>query len=100
MLDLDLINNKTLDIKLNGVVIKVKEPKYALVLKTKDFFNKIGECKDPVGKQNEILLEFLNNNDNNKMFKEEDIMNLSSTGVTALSKLLIDKITGTEQDPN
>lgn len=99
MLDLDLINEETLDIKLNKEIIKVKEPKYSLVIKTKDFFNSVNKG-DPIKKQNEILLEFLNNNINNRKFKEEDIMNMSSKAVTALSKLLIDIIMGTEENPN
>ncbi|AQM59269.1 hypothetical protein BH721_01335 [Clostridium baratii] len=99
MLDLDLINEETLDIKLNKEIINVKEPKYSLVIKTKDFFNNVNKG-DPIKKQNEILLEFLNNNTNNRKFKEEDIMNMSSKAVTALSKLLIDIIMGTEENPN
>lgn len=99
MLDLDLINEETLDIKLNKEIINVKEPKYSLVIKTKDFFNSVNKC-DPIKKQNEILIEFLNNNTNNRKFKEEDIMNMSSKAVTALSKLLIDIIIGTEENPN
>lgn len=99
MLDLDLINEETLDIKLNKEIINVKEPKYSLVIKTKDFFYNVNKG-DPIKKQNEILLEFLNNNTNNRKFKEEDIMNMSSKAVTALSKLLIDIIMGTEENPN
>ena len=43
MLDLDLINEETLDIKLNKEIINVKEPKYSLVIKTKDFFNSVNK---------------------------------------------------------
>lgn len=100
MLDLDLINNKTLDIKINNEVIGVKEPSYSLVIKTKNFFNGIKENGDPVKAQTDILLEFLNNNTNNKKFTDKDIMAMSNKAITALSKLLIDTITGVEENPN
>ncbi|WP_194190800.1 hypothetical protein [Clostridium chrysemydis] len=100
MLDLDLINNSTLDIKINGEVVGVKEPTYSLVIKTKKFFNGLDKSNDPVKSQNDILLEFLNNNVDSKKFTERDIMAMSSKGVTALSKLLIDTITGVEANPN
>lgn len=100
MLDLDLINNKTSEIKLNNEVLGVKEPSYSLVIKTKNFLKGISEIDDPVKAQNEILLEFLNNNTNNKKFTDKDIMAMSSKGVTALSELLISIITEVEKNPN
>lgn len=100
MLDLDLINNSTLDIKINGEIVGVKEPTYSLVLKTKNFLNGTDNSKNKMKVQNEILLEFLNNNIDSKKFNEKDIMAMSNKGVTALSKFLIDTITGVEQNPN
>lgn len=100
MLDLDLINNNTLDIKINGEVVGIKEPTYSLVLKTKNFLYGVENNKDKVKLQNDILVEFLNNNVNAKKFTDKDIMVMSNKAVRALSELLISTITGVEQNPN
>ncbi len=100
MLDLDLINNKTIGIKINGEIVKVKPPSYSLVLRTKHFFNNIEEIENKEDEQNIILLEFLNNNLNNKEFVKDDLMQMCEKALGALSNLLLELIMGIESDPN
>lgn len=100
MLDLDLINNSAIGIKINGEVVKVKPPSYSLVIRTKNFFSNIEEIENKEEEQNIILLEFLNNNLNNKKFEKEDLMQMCQKALGALSNLLLEIILGIENDPN
>lgn len=101
MIDLDSLN-KPIEIKINKQVIKVNQPTYSLVLKTRKYLNDLQGKSDEelANEQNDLLLEFLNDNNNNKKFTEKDILKMSLIVINELCALLIKTITGVEEDPN
>lgn len=102
MLDLDLITNQSIQIRINKADIELKQPSFALAKKVRAYErNIINLTEEEINKQQEdILLEFLNTNSNNVKFKSEDIDKLTFTAIRALYKKLIDSIIGAETDPN
>ena len=102
MLDLDLINEKIIEIKINKVVVKVNQPTFALAKKVRAYERSIATItEDEIYKQQEdILLEFLNNNSSDDKFKKEDIDKLTFSAIRALYSGLRAAIVGAETDPN
>lgn len=102
MLDLDLITNQSIQIRINKADIELEQPSFALAKKVRAYErNIINLTEEEINKQQEdILLEFLNTNSNNVKFKSEDIDKLTFTAIKALYKKLIDSIIGAETDPN
>ena len=102
MLDLDLINEKIIEIKINKDIVKVNQPSFALAKKVRAYERSIARItEDEIYKQQEdILLEFLNNNSSDNKFKKEDIDKLTFSAIRALYSELINAIVGAEADPN
>ena len=102
MLDLDLINGKAIEMKIDKNIIKVNQPSFALAKKVRAYerdFIKMNE--DEIYKnQSNILLEFLNNNLDKKVFKEDFIESLTFSSIKALYNELIKAIVGAETNPN
>lgn len=102
MLDLDLINNKPIEIKINKGLVKVNQPSFSLAKRVRAYEKNLTEMTEEeiYKEQSNILVSFLNNNSSNKKFADKDINNLSFTAIKALYLALINAITGVEESPN
>ncbi|MDQ0150566.1 hypothetical protein ACFO6R_12730 [Eubacterium multiforme] len=102
MLDLDLINSKPIEIKINKGLVKVNQPSFSLAKKVRVYEKSLGEITEEeiYKEQSDILVSFLNNNSSNKKFNDKDIDNLSFTAIKALYTTLINAIKGIEESPN
>ncbi|GAA0735444.1 hypothetical protein [Clostridium oceanicum] len=101
MIDIDMINDKPIEIKLKGEVVKVKQPTFYLAKKVRSYEKNIDDLSEDeiYKKQSNILIDFLNNNTTNKKFNDKDIDNISFNSIKALYKELIKAILGAEEDP-
>ncbi|NFO71975.1 hypothetical protein FDC51_17820 [Clostridium botulinum] len=103
MLDLDLINNKPIEIKINGKKINVNQPIFILAKRVRNFEKQLTTTTDEeeiYKEQTCILLEFLNNNSSNKKFTSDDIEKLSFGAIRALYNELVSSIVNISNDPN
>ncbi|MBY0755023.1 hypothetical protein K5V21_06085 [Clostridium sardiniense] len=104
MLDLDLINNSKMDIKINGEMVKVNEATYSIAKRVRAFQEYVaseGVVEEKSEKiQAELILDFLNNNENGKKFTQKDLDSFSFLGIKAVYNLMIDSISKKEINPN
>lgn len=102
MLDLDLINTKPIEIKLNQELVKVNQPSFSLAKRVRSYEKSLSEMNedDIYKEQSNILLSFLNNNSSSKKFTDNDIDKLTFDAIKALYGELVKAIIGAEQDPN
>lgn len=102
MLDLDLINNKAIEIKINKGLVKVNQPSFSLAKRVRIYEKNLGKMKEEeiYREQSNILVNFLNNNSSNRRFDERDINKLSFTAIKALYTALVNAIVGAEENPN
>ena len=102
MLDLDSIDSKPIEIKINKVVVKVNQPAFGLAKRVRIYERDLSEMKedDIYKEQVNILVSFLNNNSSSKEFKEKDIEELTFNAIRALYNELVNSIMGIENNPN
>lgn len=104
MLDLDLINNSKIDIKLKGETVKVNEATYNIAKRVRAFQEYLvseGAAEEQSEKiQSELIIDFLNNNENGKKFTQKELDSFSFVGIKAIYNLIVDSINKKEINPN
>ncbi|MEG2740555.1 hypothetical protein [Clostridium sp.] len=102
MLDLDSIDSKPIEIKINKAVVKVNQPSFGLAKRVRTYERNLSEMKedDIYKEQANILVSFLNNNSSSKEFSEKDIEELTFNAIRALYNGLVNSIMGIENNPN
>ena len=102
MLDLDSIDSKPIEIKINKAVVKVNQPSFGLAKRVRAYEKNLGEMieEEVYKEQANILISFLNNNSSKKEFSEKDIEELTFNAIRALYNELVNSIMGIENNPN
>ncbi len=84
MINLDAYIERTVEFKLNGEVVKVKEPSNRLFQKINEFEMSSIEGPEIFEKQKLFALEILNRNTTGHQFKEADIAELPQSAIHAI----------------
>lgn len=79
MIDLDLILNKTIDFKINGEVLNVKQPSVKVI-------NQFTKMSGDILEQAKIVKDILNNNTNGKTYSDKDINDMPELLIVAIIK--------------
>lgn len=104
MINIDVITQNTTDIKINNEVVNVYDVTYSMAKRVREFQDYL---RDPSAtsdesekRQADLIIDFLNNNKNNKKFNKKDLDKLSFMSIKTLYNLMVELINKTELDPN
>lgn len=99
MIDIDKYLNITIDLKINGEVITIKQPSAKLT-------KAIGEMEKEINEDNylelksKIALLLLNNNNSKKTFTLQDVENIPFQVQDIIIKEIIGMVKNADIDPN
>ena len=99
MVDLDFYTTRTIDFKINGEMVRVKEPQAKLIKK----MTALGKVKDEenlLDKQYEIVVDILNNNTSSKKFTKEMVENYPQSMINAIITEVTKLMGEIENSPN
>ena len=88
MINIDVITQNTTDIKINNEVVNVYDVTYSMAKRVREFQDYL---RDPSAtsdesekRQADLIIDFLNNNKNNKKFNKKDLDKLSFMSIKTL----------------
>lgn len=99
MIDIDKYLNITLDIKINGEIINIKQPSAKLTKAISEMEKEINE-ENYLELKTKIAMLLLNNNNSNKIFTLEDADNIPFQVQDIIIKEISNMITKAKNDPN
>lgn len=99
MIDLDILKERTIDFKLDGELIKVKEPTAKMVKKILSIEN-VKEDEKVYDETYKVVAEILNNNTSNKKFTADKLLNYPQSVTMKILEELLKSIGSTEENPN
>lgn len=99
IIDLDKYIDRTIDFKINGKVVKVKELTPGLFKKVSDY-EVTEDPREVYTKQVELVVEMLNRNNSNIVFNVEDIDKLPQSLVNKIYISIVQITKEPLNDPN
>ncbi|MBO3420208.1 hypothetical protein [Clostridium perfringens] len=104
MVNIDAITQSTTEIQINGEVINVYDVTYSMAKRVREFQDYLRDPSatpdESENRQADLIIDFLNNNKNNKKFTKKDLDKLSFMSIKTLYNLMVELINKTELDPN